>query len=73
MARALKLFLFGMEHTHAARYSPAPISIKHLLEHGKKADNMVGTSYTSPSLTSDLPKSFYQDVEKSNELFSDRG
>ena len=24
-----------------SRYSPAPISIKHLLEHGKKADNMV--------------------------------
>ena len=27
----------------ARRYSPAPISIKHLLEHGKTNDNLVGT------------------------------
>ena len=28
------------------RYSPAPISIKHLLEHGKTNDNLVGTIIT---------------------------
>ena len=34
------------------RYSPAPISIKHLLEHGKTNDNMVSTQRLKSALWS---------------------
>ena len=38
-----KVFFWFVPSISVHRYSPAPISIKHLLEHGKTNDNLVGT------------------------------